>query len=73
MGANGNSTLTLLQQCLPFTVLKLATVANVFFMISSLQQRLPFTVLKLNAFYIFAFIFIEVATAFTVYGIRRRV
>ena len=60
-----------LQQDLPFTVLKLSNTncGNVINLIV-LQQRLPFTVLKLNAFYIFAFIFIEVATAFTVYGIE---
>lgn len=62
----------MLQQLLPFTVLKHWLITETSFKDIQLQQHLPFTVLKLVGVDIFAYVCI-VATALTVYGMRRRV
>ena len=59
------------QQYLPFTVLKLYSLLTSF-SIARLQQLLPFTVLKLPSTAITASTTFCVATAPTVYGMRRR-
>ena len=62
----------LLQQRLPFTVLKLHLSNALIKLICSyrLQQRLPFTVLKHCFFMIILLLLFKVATALTVYGIE---
>ena len=63
--------ITLLQQYLPFTVLKLLPVAFVVvvaFLV--LQQYLPFTVLKLHYLLSGLWLLKSVATVLTVYGIE---
>ena len=64
----------LLQQCLPFTVLKHTIILLLRCQYTSLQQCLPFTVLKpvLLVGEIKSFLS-GVATVLTVYGMRRRV
>ena len=60
-----------LQQCLPFTVLKLSTYyCSIITIYSWLQQCLPFTVLKRMFPCIVNQIFFQVATVLTVYGIE---
>ena len=59
----------LLQQCLPFTVLKLGTGGILGNLLGELQQCLPFTVLKHNLPYGLPTIH-TVATVLTVYGIE---
>ena len=59
----------LLQQYLPFTVLKRVLVQTETERIFMLQQYLPFTVLKLQSF-VANIILTNVATVLTVYGIE---
>ena len=62
-----------LQQYLPFTVLKPSAVSASFITWSAaLQQYLPFTVLKLIKLHIICNNFLKVATVLTVYGIETR-
>ena len=66
----GNSILILLQQYLPFTVLKQLYTGSIFNSIQ-LQQYLPFTVLKRERDFERSILcFIYVATVLTVYGIE---
>ena len=61
----------LLQQYLPFTVLKLNDTLRLFELIwFTLQQYLPFTVLKLSSFNRIWWSWLSVATVLTVYGIE---
>ena len=62
--------LILLQQHLPFTVLKLPFSASTALTSSTLQQHLPFTVLKPLLVYSFFSSINKVATVLTVYGIE---
>ena len=59
-----------LQQCLPFTVLKLQEVFPESITDSLLQQCLPFTVLKLEWKFFILRVWTIVATVLTVYGIE---
>ena len=62
----------MLQQCLPFTVLKLVLVENGHYLFCTLQQCLPFTVLKRNICTV-CIQFHNVATVLTVYGIETHI
>ena len=59
-----------LQQHLPFTVLKRASIATGVICLDGLQQHLPFTVLKQADITIAYWNGTDVATALTVYGIE---
>ena len=63
----------MLQQSLPFTVLKQLIDQEARKNGIELQQSLPFTVLKQAIISFHRFICAIVATALTVYGMRRRV
>ena len=60
----------MLQQYLPFTVLKRSLCLRECSRYTRLQQYLPFTVLKLLHIHHFYSIYIHVATVLTVYGIE---
>ena len=60
----------MLQQPLPFTVLKRIAIARHFQGFNKLQQPLPFTVLKLTSSPFLRAKASAVATALTVYGIE---
>ena len=65
--------LSMLQQYLPFTVLKRGRNGYLYLAnILTLQQYLPFTVLKLNTFETMKQIKMYVATVLTVHGIETR-
>ena len=61
---------SLLQQYLPFTVLKLLVCQELHHLVYALQQYLPFTVLKLQKAIDYYLDDNEVATVLTVYGIE---
>ena len=62
---------SMLQQCLPFTVLKLSSIyKNKWPLYIQLQQCLPFTVLKQHLFCRLQYAYRYVATVLTVYGIE---
>ena len=69
MAKNFRVLLLMLQQYLPFTVLKLFKFKIANFIIIKLQQYLPFTVLKHNSALSRKFT-MQVATVLTVYGIE---
>ena len=63
--------MSLLQQYLPFTVLKLKCLTTKYSIVFPLQQYLPFTVLKLGDINkLYQNVLVSVATVLTVYGIE---
>ena len=66
-------TMILLQQYLPFTVLKLVDGDEVEFTNGELQQYLPFTVLKPFCYHLELLLARFVATVLTVYGIETNI